>query len=393
MITCAARLVVAAFLLLSGVACSEPELTITRAVLAGDQIFVEIHAYTYFKPIYSHTPETIHSRYYVMRFPMARVAAASQPMVVASMPWPGMLEASYSSNRLLLAEPPTFWFEHNDWGIVLMQWTNLHCPTRLWSWNWDPSRAKLPPFAMSNDGRYLVLSEAVPRVLDTETLKWIIEPRISDALRKARELDPDPKQVFRFTQQLSYLVFAPAQLSRSGSKVFSAGGGQYLRKGYSAFIERRTGRIGAFSNQLNGGVASAAPGNLYQEAAESADGKLLLLYGKAALQGDGTLFSICDERLAIRHEILVRSSSVSDGETLAIGRSWDPDRHCILFFNDVDLGHCPGPCRFEVWDYEAGTTRTFWVDVAGSFLKGEGGFSPRISCEQSGGKTRTGAFF
>ncbi len=355
-----------------------PELKVSGAELAGDDILVQVHAYEYFMPMFSHVGEVRNSRHYLLRFPKAVTArTAVSPLGVASLPWSNTLDASYSPDRIILAQAPAIWFDQRAWAVQVMQWNDETHARIVRSWKWSRREATSPPFAVSNDGRYLAILSKPVQLFDTSSLTALNDEKLSAMLNAASAIRPKLEQYYRLTQNLNYLVFKPAQDTKNDSSAFEASGRTYSRKWYSAFVDRRNCRVGAFPDKLNFKDRAASP-IFFQQAAESNDGKLLLLYGQYQPKSGGGLYTIRGEDLGVRHEIFVRPYSARSRPVGAPGRSWDPAKSRMLFYETSDLAQYRQRCVFRIWDYKADTLRTISLDVATAFRREGNSFVPNL---------------
>jgi hypothetical protein len=320
-------------------------------------------------------PQKYDSRYYLLHFPLkSGKGTVVRPSNALPVPWSNRLETSYSPDRLLFVQAPRDSFDQDDWAVQLLQWSANANWQSLRSWRWNRSDTKQPPFAVSNDGRYLALIENGVTVVDTSTLQPVDAPGLPTMFKTALELNPRPQQLLSLTQRLNYLVLKPNEQASNGSLEFLAGGKSYNRTRYYAFISRHNGEIGAFPENLN--LKPSGSPIFFQAAAESIDGGLLLLYGGNQV-GIGGVFTIRDKGLAVRYQLIEPEQEMSYGGTSGPRHSWDPDHHRMLFYDAVDLARSPQPVQFHILDYEAGTLSTVSVDVASAFRKHWGSCIPK----------------
>lgn len=361
----------------SGCAPDFPVLEARHAMLAGDSLIVQAHAYGFHTELLSHTHEERDSRYYLLRFPLAFGGTVPvKPTDIAPSSLPNLLNASWSAETVLLAQWPPARFYNTAWDLKLLRWPPGKKPAVARSWHWDNGSTEFPPFAVSNDGRYAWISGGHPELIDLSTSRAIDEPGVSEMLKAAERLKPDLEKGYHLTQRLKYLIFTPGRGANGGETgTFAADGKEYERGWYSAFVERKSGAVGAFPDRLD--KDTAAWPIFFQQAGESKDGELLLMYSTADPATGERICTLRDRSLAVRYRTVVPPFHGPKGEQSTIVQAWDPGRHRVLFYDSSELSRNPHPREIAVWDYEANTTQRMLIDLAGSFVLRNNAYVPK----------------
>ncbi|HZL36584.1 MAG TPA: hypothetical protein VFC78_14790 [Tepidisphaeraceae bacterium] len=349
--------------------CSGPALAsldLSSAEIAGDSLLVMVHAYSYDMPLLSHVAEISDSRYYVLRYPLCWKIGGFGAPEVARISAVGVLGASYSGDRLVIAEAPETSVGRGRWSLEVVEWKPGGTPTALKTWDWPRDSVSSPPFALSNDGRYVARVGIPLRILDTATLVQIGQSSLLPMFEGARKIVPHPDEYLRLTQNLGYLVFRPAREGPNGSAVLVVDGHLHPRENSVVAISRRTAQISVYNDELES-RDGAVPGPFFQGAAESNTGALLLLYSDYDFRRRAQVLTMRDSNMKIVHRMRFNQRKLEPGETVGPAHAWDPTHHRILVYNDSNLAKYPRPQQFVLWDYEAGTTKALVLDVFQAF--------------------------
>jgi hypothetical protein len=289
-------------------------------------------------------------------------------------PWENDLHAAYSTERELYIRSP-FGGINKDWEAQIVLRLAKKTGENPRKWRFSGTAGRTPALGATNDGRYLILTQA-RRLLDTSTMQELDDPALPRMLSTAKTLGPLAQQHYSLTNNRNYLTVRLDSTDGSGNTTATIAGKTVDRGRVGVIINRGGNAVASFPIYRIAEDLPGSPEESYQDAGESDDGTLLLLYSAPAGPSDERRVTLRDKDLKQRFSFTV--NPLNGKYSMC---SWDPGMNRILFyatrpvFNNSVSEVAPSECL--VWDYKHDTVFRFQADVFHGFELFGATFKPR----------------
>jgi hypothetical protein len=199
---------------------------------------------------------------------------------------------------------------------------------------------------------------------------------LAGMLTTAAKLEPEPDQCYSFTNRLNYLIVLLSSTASDGKNTATIAG-KVVSRGHVGVVIGREGKpVGTFPIERVSETEPSWPGERYQDAGESEDGSLLLLYAGPTLQSGRGRITL--RNMEMKEQAFI---DVDEFSGATYSSSWDPATNRILFYRSrmktPRSESKAGETECIVWNYKNSTVLRFQAGAFQGFQLSGPTFKPR----------------